>query len=94
MDRKLALMADVVKNFGVRMSVYEEPLSSLEEYDNGFRLRIYQRFDIKPLEEFLRSLDTAGIYLTEDIYSCHYCFFCLGKKYGGGGGVLQHRSVA
>jgi AraC-like DNA-binding protein len=72
---KLELMANIIKNFGVQMLVRYEPLSGLEEYDNGLRLRLFSAFDTGPFKEFIRSMESAAIYFIKDQYGCNYCFF-------------------
>jgi hypothetical protein len=69
---KLELVENIVKNFGVQIRIYKEPFAGLEEYDNGLRSRLFQTFDIRPLVEFIRSMKTAELYFTEDLYGCHY----------------------
>jgi AraC-like DNA-binding protein len=74
---KLELMANIVKNFGVQARIYDESLSTLEEYDNGLRSRLFQTFDTTRLKDFIRSMEPATIYFTEDLYICQYCFFSI-----------------
>jgi hypothetical protein len=89
---KLEFVVNSIKNFGVQTRIYSEPLSALETYDNGLRSRLFQTFDIGPLKDFIRSIKPENMYLTEDLYGCHYCFFCLNSlnseivDRGGGGG--------
>ncbi|MDR0719510.1 MAG: hypothetical protein LBF78_07740, partial [Treponema sp.] len=75
MEKKLELMRNILRNFGVRMLVYEETLSGLADYDGGCRSRLFQTHDTRRLEEFLRSIEPAILYLIEDSYGCCYCFF-------------------
>jgi hypothetical protein len=79
MERKLGLMRNILKNFGIRILVYDETLSGLADYDGGFRSRIFRNHDPRWLEEFLRSMEPAILYLTEDHYGCYYCFFRIDK---------------
>jgi AraC-like DNA-binding protein len=83
---KLYFSIDIVKNFGVKMQVYGEPFSDLDEYDNGLRLRLFQSFDTGPLKEFIRSIESSTMCFTEDRYGCHYCFFSMKQHMGAGGG--------
>jgi AraC-like DNA-binding protein len=76
---KLELVENVVKNFGVQMRFYREPLSGLEEYDKGLRLRLFQTFDTTRLVEFICSIEPGVICFTEDLYNCHYCFYTLSQ---------------
>jgi hypothetical protein len=89
MEKKLSFMKIIMRNFGVRMLVYNETLYGLENYDDGLRSRLFKTHDIKRLESFIRSLEPEALYLTEDLYGCYYCFFSIAKvsENGGGGGV-------
>ena len=80
MEKNLAFLENMVQCFGVTMRVFDEPLSDLENYDGGLRSCLFQKHDTRPLAEFLRAMDSAVIYILEDIDSCHYC----GLKYAGG----------
>jgi hypothetical protein len=97
---KMELMANAVKNFGVQLRIYKEPFAGLEEYDGGLRSRLFQTFDTGRLFVFIRSMETATLYFTEDRYGCHFCFFkanslsdetgCIdieSNLVGGGGGA-------
>jgi hypothetical protein len=75
MEKKLELMRNTLKNFGVRMLAYDENLSGLVDYDGGFRSRIFKSHDPRRLAEFIRSMEPAILYLTEDHYGCYCCFF-------------------
>jgi hypothetical protein len=86
---KLEFIVNSIKNFGVQTQVYSDPLSALETYDNGLRSRLFQTFDIGLLKDFVRSIEPENMYLTEDLYGCHYCFFRIdslnsGNVNGGG----------
>jgi hypothetical protein len=75
MKKKLELMRNILKNFGVGMLVYDETLSGLADYDGGFRSRIFKDHDPRRLEEFLYSMEPASLYWVKDHYGCYYCFF-------------------
>jgi hypothetical protein len=83
MDKGLEFLGNIVQCFGVQMRTYMEPLMDLEGYDGGFRSRLSQKHDTGYLAEFLRSTDCFVLYMTENTYTCHYCFW----KYDGGGAV-------
>jgi AraC-like DNA-binding protein len=76
---KLELLKNIVKNFGIQMRIYGEPFSDLEEYDKGLRSRIFQTFDTRRFKEFIRSIEPATMCFSEDLYSCHYCFFPINE---------------
>jgi AraC-like DNA-binding protein len=78
----LELMVNAVKNFGVQTRIYQEPLSGLEEYDNGLRSRLFQTFDTSPLKEFIRSVEPSTLCFTADRYGCHYSFFPIRQLSG------------
>ncbi|MDR0538876.1 MAG: AraC family transcriptional regulator [Spirochaetaceae bacterium] len=77
---KLKLMVNIVNNFGVQIRAYGEPFSCLKEYDNGLRVRLFQTFDTARLIEFIRSIEPETMYLTKDLYDCHYCFFAINSR--------------
>jgi AraC-like DNA-binding protein len=80
MEERLSLMKNIIRNFGVRMLVYEETLSGLADYDGGFRSRLFRIHDTRRLEEFLRAAEPAVLYLVTDPYGYHYGFFRLDKS--------------
>jgi hypothetical protein len=82
MEKSLGFFKNIVQCFGVQMRTFMEPFTDLEGYDCGLRSRLSQKHDTGYLAEFLRSTDYSVLYMTEDAYSCHYCFL----KYVGGGG--------
>jgi AraC-like DNA-binding protein len=86
MEKKLALMKNVLSDFGIKMRIYDGDLSGLADYDEGLRSRIYKVHDTKRLEEFIRSIEPAVLCLMEDPYGCHYCFFSMTNIGGNGEG--------
>jgi AraC-like DNA-binding protein len=77
MEKKLTFMKNIMRNFGVKMIMYNETLSGLENYDDGLRSRLFKTHNTGRLEEFIRSIEPAVLYLTEDPFGCHYCFFSI-----------------
>jgi AraC-like DNA-binding protein len=61
------------------MRVLGEPLPDLKDYDGGLRSRLFKEHDTNRLAEFLRSMDTAVLYMAEDTYNCHYCLWKLNE---------------
>ncbi|MDR2177480.1 MAG: helix-turn-helix transcriptional regulator [Treponema sp.] len=75
MPQVLNIFEDVVKVYGVRLRRYAEDLSGLELFDEGLRSRILETHSAGALAESFRHIEAGAIYLIEDGYRCHYCFF-------------------
>jgi AraC-like DNA-binding protein len=81
MDKGLEFLENIVQCFGVQMRALGEPLSDLKDCDGGLRSRLFKEHDTNRLAEFLRTMDTAVLYMTQDAYNCHYCFWKLDGGY-------------
>jgi AraC-like DNA-binding protein len=88
MKNPLELLENVIQCFGIPMRVFVEPLSDLTDFDGGLRSRLFKNTDAGQLAEFLRAMDFAVLYMTEDPYGCHFCFL----KYAGAGQAAEHIS--
>jgi AraC-like DNA-binding protein len=75
MQEVLNMLEDVLKAYGVRLRRYTEDLSGLESFDEGLRSRIFETHSADALAESFRLIEPGAIYLIEDGYRCHYCFF-------------------
>jgi hypothetical protein len=71
----LTLLEKIVLAYGVKLLYCGEKLENLKRFDDGLRNRLFEKYDLSTLTDYLLTVQAGTIHFIEDGYKCWYCAF-------------------
>jgi AraC-like DNA-binding protein len=73
----LKLLEKIVPAYGVKLLYYTETAENLKRFDDGLRNRLFEKYDLSLLSDYLRTIQAGTIHFIKDGYKCWYCAFFI-----------------